>query len=110
MRWRCHDATDFPCASIGLDRKTHAEAFPTCRAQVNRSPTGAELGWALQLSDAIAARLARRISTLCQLKHIAFRIGPIAEWAGEARVGLDAAHRHAFAYQLGSQLFQLARN
>ena len=35
MRWRCHYAADFPCASIGLKRKTHGEAL-----RLNQEGTG----------------------------------------------------------------------
>lgn len=81
MRWRCHNATDFPCASIGVERETHGEAL-----RLNQEGTGEPQLYRRRIGVAVAARLARRISTLCQLKHIAFRIGPIAERAGEAGV------------------------
>ena len=45
---------------------------------------------------------------MCELKHIAFRIGPVAERSSEARVGLDATHGYASAYQLVTQVLQLS--
>ena len=35
MRWRCLNATDFPCAPIKLKRKTHGEAL-----RLNQEGTG----------------------------------------------------------------------
>src|SRR5262245_20629654 len=40
--------------------------------------------------------------------HVAFRVGAVAQRAGEGRIGLDAAHGHALRDQRGAQLREVA--